>query len=310
MIIKYGDVDTYHYELNLQGDVIAILDSDGIRVVEYTYDAWGNILSITGSKKDTLGQANPLRYRGYVYDDETGMYYCQSRYYDPEIGRWLNADGLVATGQGFTGNNMFAYCLNNPVNCIDETGMAALWYYLFADSDYGFVHRMVQLHIKLYSEMTLCNEVTLGGHGRADIVDVNTGAVWEVKHAANDPAGRAILASSQARKYIKGVHDDILITHLGKAGAFTGSFIIKCDRYHYEVNYWTPQDGAILYSVTEIKDNSGNVFAEFIPSTSTVSKKDKKTVPVAAYVALGFAMCGGCSGLGLEKICCDMAYAY
>ena len=122
VIIKYGDTATYHYELNLQGDVIAILDSSGNRVVEYTYDAWGNILSISGSKKDDLGQANPLRYRGYVYDPETGMYYCQSRYYDPEIGRWLNADGFTSTGQSFTGNNMFAYCGNNPISRSDMAG--------------------------------------------------------------------------------------------------------------------------------------------------------------------------------------------
>ena len=122
VIIKYGDVDTYHYELNLQGDVIAILDSSGNRVVEYAYDAWGNILSITGSKKDTLGQANPLRYRGYVYDHETGLYYCQSRYYDPEIGRFINSDVFAATGQTLVGNNMFAYCGNNPVNRADDSG--------------------------------------------------------------------------------------------------------------------------------------------------------------------------------------------
>ena len=130
VIIKYGDTATYHYELNLQGDVIAILDSSGNRVVEYTYDAWGNILSITGSKKDTLGQANPLRYRGYVYDNETGLYYVSSRYYDPEIGRWINADipeTLPADFENFAQYNLFAYCFNNPVNMSDETGTWPSW---------------------------------------------------------------------------------------------------------------------------------------------------------------------------------------
>ncbi len=70
----------------------------------------------------TLGQLNPLRYRGYVYDSETGLYYLQSRYYDPALRRFLNADAYTSTGQGFTGNNMFAYCGNNPVNCTDSTG--------------------------------------------------------------------------------------------------------------------------------------------------------------------------------------------
>ena len=63
----------------------------------------------------SLGAANPLRYRGYIYDQETGLYYLQSRYYDPNVGRFLNADGLVSTGQGVLGYNMFAYCLNNSV---------------------------------------------------------------------------------------------------------------------------------------------------------------------------------------------------
>ena len=69
-----------------------------------------------------LGFYNPLRYRGYVYDNETGLYYLQSRYYDPEICRFLNADALVSTGQGLLGNNMFAYCLNNPVMLVDSLG--------------------------------------------------------------------------------------------------------------------------------------------------------------------------------------------
>ena len=70
----------------------------------------------------TLGTHNPLRYRGYVFDQETGLYYLQSRYYDPEMGRFINADALASTGQGLLGNNMFAYCRNNPVRRIDIAG--------------------------------------------------------------------------------------------------------------------------------------------------------------------------------------------
>ena len=112
----------YYYVTNLQGDVVAILDDNGTAVVTYTYDAWGNILSVGGTMADTLGVYNPLRYRGYVYDEETSLYYLQSRYYDPNMGRFLNADVYVATGQGFVGNNTFAYCGNNPINYIDPTG--------------------------------------------------------------------------------------------------------------------------------------------------------------------------------------------
>ena len=118
--------NTYYYVTNLQGDVTAILGQNSYKVVEYTYDAWGNLLSTTGSLASSLGQYNPLRYRGYVYDYETGLYYLQSRYYNPEIGRFLNADAYTTTGQGFIGNNMFAYCLNNPVICADYGGTDAI----------------------------------------------------------------------------------------------------------------------------------------------------------------------------------------
>jgi RHS repeat-associated protein len=112
----------YYIVTNLQGDVISIRTSAGDVLVWYQYDPWGKILSITGSMATTLGTLNPLTYRGYVHDHETGLYYLQSRYYNPEWGRFLNADALVATGQGMHGNNMFAYCGNNPVNRVDPTG--------------------------------------------------------------------------------------------------------------------------------------------------------------------------------------------
>ena len=89
--VNYNGTD-YYYVTNLQGDVVAILDTGGNRVVEYVYDAWGKILSVTGTHADTLGQHNPLRYRGYVYDNETGLYYLNSRYYDPEVGRFISPD--------------------------------------------------------------------------------------------------------------------------------------------------------------------------------------------------------------------------
>ena len=116
------DGTRYYYVTNLQGDVVAILDANGNSVVQYTYDAWGKVLSITGSMADTIGTINPLLYRGYIYDHDTGLYFLQTRYYNPTIGRFICADVYVATGQGFVGNNMFAYCLNNPVYLKDSFG--------------------------------------------------------------------------------------------------------------------------------------------------------------------------------------------
>ena len=110
----------YFYIRNIQNDVIALIDEDGNEVVHYTYDSWGKILSITGSLKDTVGQQNPFRYRGYLYDTETGMYYLKSRYYDPELRRFISADGQI--NGGMLGSNLYIYCENDPVNRYDPFG--------------------------------------------------------------------------------------------------------------------------------------------------------------------------------------------
>ena len=112
----------FFYLYNAQGDVIAIIDDYAERVVNYEYSTWGELLSVTGSKADTVGTLNPFRYRGYCYDTETGLYYLNSRYYDPVTQRFVNGDGYASTGQGILGYNMFAYCLNNPVNKVDLNG--------------------------------------------------------------------------------------------------------------------------------------------------------------------------------------------
>ena len=116
------DGTKYYYLKNIQGDVINILNSSGQVVVTYTYDAWGKVLSITGTLASSVGQINPFRYRSYYYDRETGFYYLQTRYYDPEVGRFLNADGIIGANGGIQGYNMFAYCNNMPVMASDPSG--------------------------------------------------------------------------------------------------------------------------------------------------------------------------------------------
>lgn len=120
--------DTFWYEKNLFGDIVAIYNESGTKVATYTYsNAWGNhSVSYSNGGGSTGAQYNPFRYRGYYYDTDLGMYYLQSRYYDSSICRFINADGYVSTGQGIIGNNMFAYCGNNPVNRVDPTG--DLWF--------------------------------------------------------------------------------------------------------------------------------------------------------------------------------------
>jgi RHS repeat-associated protein len=111
----------YYYLKNAQGDITHIVDEEGNEVASYEYDAWGNILSITGGD---IAQLNRYRYRGYRYDSETGLYYLQSRYYNPEWGRFINADDTgILTAQGeLMGQNLYAYCTNDPVNFSDDHG--------------------------------------------------------------------------------------------------------------------------------------------------------------------------------------------
>ena len=129
----YYNNTPYYYLKNLQGDIVGILDANGTQVVSYTYDAWGAPLSVTGTAADTIGQINPFRYRSYYYDNETGLYYLNSRYYDPETCRFISVDGIYDTNTGLLSHNMFAYCNNNPVNMIDSTGTGPWWNDLWND---------------------------------------------------------------------------------------------------------------------------------------------------------------------------------
>ena len=130
LAMKYNNT-LYYYVLNAQGDVIALADQNGNLIAKYSYDPWGKLLSVTpngwldeqNAYYLEVAEANPLRYRGYYYDSETGFYYLQSRYYDPEIGRFINADSYASTdATGLLSTNMFAYCENDPVNRSDPSG--------------------------------------------------------------------------------------------------------------------------------------------------------------------------------------------
>ena len=113
-VVDYNG-ESYRYMHNLQGDVIALADMDGNKVVEYWYDAWGRPLSKTGMMADTLGTVQPFRYKGYVWDEEIDFYYLRSRYYRPTWCRFVNADIIVS-------DNMFAYTHSSPVIKYDLNG--------------------------------------------------------------------------------------------------------------------------------------------------------------------------------------------
>ena len=111
--------EEYYYIKNVQNDIVAIADKNGTVVANYYYDAWGNVTRITGNT--ALAQTNPLRYRSYYYDGETGYYHLKSRYYSPEVGRFLNADSVLDS-RNTNALNLFVYCGNNPVNNQDPDG--------------------------------------------------------------------------------------------------------------------------------------------------------------------------------------------
>ena len=120
-VVVYNGVP-YAYVKSLQGDVIALLDGTGNVVVSYVYDAWGAPIGKSGSMAETLGTVQPFRYRGYVFDEETGLYYLRSRYYNPKWGRFVNADACFIEKRYGFGNNLFTYCKNSPVVFYDKNG--------------------------------------------------------------------------------------------------------------------------------------------------------------------------------------------
>ena len=126
--LNWNGQDYYYYK-NIFGDILGIFNSAGTLVVRYSYDAWGNSISRSGSMANTLGIYNPFRYRGYYYDNETGMYYLNARYYNPSWCRFISADEpqyLGADGLA-VGYNLFCYCFNDPVNYADHTGNWPKW---------------------------------------------------------------------------------------------------------------------------------------------------------------------------------------
>ena len=122
------DAVTYYFAHNWRGDITSIYDGDGNMVAKYEYDVWGNVLTVTNSNNSEItdpnhiANLNPFRYCSYYYDSESGLYYLMSRYYDPVVHRFLNADGYFQSGDNILDTNMNAYCQNNPIMNSDPTG--------------------------------------------------------------------------------------------------------------------------------------------------------------------------------------------
>ena len=129
--VKYNNAQ-YFYRRDCQGNIIALIDNSGAVVVEYKYDAWGNHeAEVANEDYVTLAEINPFRYRGYYFDEETGLYFLQTRYYDPVVGRFISRDSIeYADPETICGLNLYAYCGNNPVMYSDPYGTTAWWEWL------------------------------------------------------------------------------------------------------------------------------------------------------------------------------------
>ena len=123
-----ANINDYYFLRNLQGDVIAIYDTNGAKVVSYSYDAYGNCTIDSSTTDYDLAHANPIRYRSYYYDEATKLYYLNARYYSPEFRRFISPDDTAYLDpESVNGLNLYCYCNNDPVNYCDSSGHLAFW---------------------------------------------------------------------------------------------------------------------------------------------------------------------------------------
>jgi len=208
-------VESYYYVKNLQGDIIGILDSAGTEVVSYEYDAWGKGLPATGSLASTIGEINPFRYRGYYCDTETGLYYLQSRYYDANIGRFINADDaqiLLLNQESSIQHNLFAYCLNNQINRIDK---------------YGYKSRRVNLVLGKMEDKFAKQIVDHWIYGKGKFLKISNDNEWSEYLFANkklkEKVDKAVKKAINKGESSFGIYNQKLkLSETGDGGYYTG----------------------------------------------------------------------------------------
>ena len=241
--VNYNGTE-YYYLRNGQTDIVGLMDGSGNRVVEYTYDAWGKLISTTGTLATSLGADNPFRYRGYYYDTETGLYYLMTRYYDPEVCRFISADVYLSTGQGVLGNNRFAYCNNNPMLLSDSNGTSPGTPVLTI-VDYYAIHKLVQTYIIEELGGAAAMEVYVkaenGRKGFLDVYDPVDSSYYEVK---SEKASSKLSTERQMQRY-----DNSKVVAAGHevsrgtkvvSGSFSYGF--------WDIEYSSKKDGLVTYN--------------------------------------------------------------
>jgi len=214
----------YHYLHNLQGDIIGIVDASGNIVVEYKYDAWGKIIGRTGSLVSTLGYLNPFRYRGYIYDEETGLYYLRSRYYNPEWCRFINADVCLGERGTLLSHNVFAYCCDAPIDNADKAGKsaaAAIW-------------------------IGVC-----GMHLLTGLVTARIGAANKAAKQVDDAANKSVISKEQIMKAAfrpipSDTLNEILHREQGIAGGWSKTLFSYTQGDNHYVSYSLSSRGSVI----------------------------------------------------------------
>jgi RHS repeat-associated protein len=238
--IIYNSVP-YYFVKNLQGDIISITNSAGTVVARYTYDAWGVCTITSDTSGVSIATINPFRYRGYYYDTESGMYYLQSRYYDPAVGRFINADDsrIINMFYGITIVNIYTYCENNPVKNIDPTG-----YLVWPGQIHDFVQSVLALYIWIYlgcfTHINYFIRFSLLNYGFADLYAEKWNEIWEVKP---DKTRYYTSGPKQLAKYIGAVDGAKVGRNLG---LFTTYYYDNTGLYKVDIRS-DSSDGMIYY---------------------------------------------------------------
>ena len=263
----------YYFKKNLQGDIIEIVDKDAKRVARYSYDAWGACTVVSAS--NVIGYANPFRYRGYYYDIENKLYYLNSRYYDPSVGRFINADSIefVDKASNSTENNLYTYCRNSSPNYIDNIGYYAIPYPLigiFALFTFTFIYFFDYRFRKLVNEF-ITSAIMLA------INAINT--IGYLSNVISDVIDKA----RRSRKYNEYQLHHIVAQNEPRA-AWTKEFIEK-----YGITVWHPTNLVLVKNTLHrhLHTNAYYAAVDMVLRAYANNKSDKKNAIISGLHLIG-----------------------
>ena len=271
-----GTDTEYFYVKNFQGDILKVITATGAEAAAYTYDAWGKLLTSSGD----MAEANPLRYRGYFYDTETGLYYLKSRYYDPEVCRFINADAYASTGQGILGLNMFTYCICSPVTLYDPSGRLTIAAGVDASAAFGLAVGMsLQYVFDLHGNYGVLVTAALGGGTPAASVSyitsiTNADTIWDLEGIGISVGGSSFVGAdftvgtARDKSAVFGVQGSLSLVSaevpIELHGVMTYSFILA-------------EESIPLYLREELREQTIMLYREYMLSTVSKPHTCKRT---------------------------------